>query len=258
MTSGHSTSPPHAKVRAAHLYEHGWIRPDDDPARARVQQPWHCAYVEAARLLVGLARVVAPRDLIQDDLLRCVERGAVALIGRQEAILVLWDRTEDGLALRETMATSASDRDAVYSRMVARRASTSSMMCSGTVSRRFPVRAPRSRARGWSQRITPLVRVPAPSRDTVKPRRRAKLPPVVMGRTTGVSVSVLNAAGDTISTGRVPCCSWPAVGSRLTSQMSPRFTTTARCRPACHQSSHDPRRKWSRSSSHCASSSSSE
>ncbi len=68
--------------------------------------------------------------------------------GRQEAILVLWDRPEDGLALRETMATSASDRDAVYSRMVARRASTSSMMCSGTVSRRFPVRAPRSRAAG--------------------------------------------------------------------------------------------------------------
>ena len=32
----------------------------------------------------------------KDDLLRCVERGAVALIGRQEAILVLWDRTEDG------------------------------------------------------------------------------------------------------------------------------------------------------------------
>ena len=60
-TSGHT---PHAKVRAAHLYEHGWIRPDDDPARARVQQPWHCAYVEAARLRVGLARVVAPRDLI--------------------------------------------------------------------------------------------------------------------------------------------------------------------------------------------------
>ena len=81
------------------------------------------------------------------------------------------------LALRETMATLASDRDAVYSRMVVRRASTSSMMCAGTVSRRFPFRAPRSRARGWSQRITPLVRVPAPSRDTVKPRRRAKLPP---------------------------------------------------------------------------------
>ena len=79
-TSDHSTSPPHAKVRAAHLYEHGWIRPDDDPARARVQQPWHCAYVEAVRLRVGLARVVDPRDLIQDDLLRCVERGAVALI----------------------------------------------------------------------------------------------------------------------------------------------------------------------------------
>ena len=50
---------------------------------------------------------------------------------------------------------------AVYAKIVARRASTSSMIGSGTVSRRFPFRAARSRTRGWSQRITPVVRMPA-------------------------------------------------------------------------------------------------
>ena len=97
--------------------------------------------------------------------------------------------------------------DAVYSRIVARRASTSSMMGSGTVSILLPLRAPRSSTRGWSQRITPVVRVPTPSRETANPRLRAKLPPVVIGRTTGTPVSLLKASGETISTGRVPCCS---------------------------------------------------
>ena len=50
--------------------------------------------------------------------------------------------------------------------------------------------------RGWSQRITPTVRVPASSSETANPRRRAKLPPVVTGRTTGVPVSSLNGAGE--------------------------------------------------------------
>ncbi|AGI10534.1 Plasmid stable inheritance protein K (plasmid) [Xanthomonas citri subsp. citri Aw12879] len=52
--------------------------------------------------------------------------------------------------------------------------------------------------------------------DTVKPAVRAKLPPLVIGSTTGVFVRRLNALGDTISTGRVPCCSWPDVGSSET------------------------------------------
>ena len=36
-------------LRDAFNHEHGWSRPDD-PARARVQQPGHRAYVEAAQL----------------------------------------------------------------------------------------------------------------------------------------------------------------------------------------------------------------
>ena len=40
-------------LRDAFNHEHGWSRPDD-PARARVQQPGHRAYVEAARLRTGL------------------------------------------------------------------------------------------------------------------------------------------------------------------------------------------------------------
>ena len=96
------------------------------------------------------------------------------------------------------------------------------MIGSGTVSRRRPYQAPISSARGWSQRIRPAVRVPAPFSETANRRRRVNPPPVVIGRTTAVPVSSLNGAGETITPGRVLCCSSSAVGSRLTSQISPR------------------------------------
>jgi hypothetical protein len=69
---------------------------------------------------------------------------------------------------------------------------------------KLPVSRRQIEGRGWSQRITPVVRVPAPSIETAKPRLRAKLPPVVMGKTTGVWVSLLKGAGETISTGGCP------------------------------------------------------
>ena len=52
-------------LRDAVNAEHGWSRPDD-PARARVQQPGHRAYIEAARLRAGLGLESSPRDLIHD------------------------------------------------------------------------------------------------------------------------------------------------------------------------------------------------
>ena len=63
-------------LRDAFNAEHGWSRPDD-PARARVQQPGHRAYVEAAHLRAGLALEPSPRDLIRDYLLQRVEHGTV-------------------------------------------------------------------------------------------------------------------------------------------------------------------------------------
>ena len=63
-------------LRDAFNHGHGWSRPDD-PARARVQQPGHRAYVDAARLRAGLERETNPRDLIRDYLRQRVERGAV-------------------------------------------------------------------------------------------------------------------------------------------------------------------------------------
>ena len=63
-------------LRDAFNAEHGWSRPDD-PALARVQQPGHRAYVEAAQLRAGLALEPAPRDLIRDYLLQRVEHGTV-------------------------------------------------------------------------------------------------------------------------------------------------------------------------------------
>ncbi len=63
-------------LRDAFNHEHGWGRPDD-PARARVQQPGHRAYVEAAQLRAGLRLESSPRDLLRDYLLQRVEHGAV-------------------------------------------------------------------------------------------------------------------------------------------------------------------------------------
>ena len=63
-------------LRDAFNHEHGWSRPDD-PARARVEQPGHRAYVEAAQLRAGLRLESSPRDLIRDYLLQRVEHGAV-------------------------------------------------------------------------------------------------------------------------------------------------------------------------------------
>ena len=69
-----------------------------------------------------------------------------------------------------------------HSRIVATFARTSSMIAAGTFSSFLPWRAPRSSARGWSQRTTPVVLVPAPVRDTANPAVRAKFPPLAMGR----------------------------------------------------------------------------
>ena len=75
-------------LRDALNAEHGWARPDD-PARARVQQPGHRAYIEAAQLRAGLRLEASPRDLIRDYLLQRVEHGTVR------------DRAEVVSALRE-------------------------------------------------------------------------------------------------------------------------------------------------------------
>lgn len=99
----------------------------------------------------------------------------------------------------------------------------------------------------------------APSwRETAKPRLRAKLPPRVIGTTTGVPVSLLNGAGETISTGRAPCCSCPAVGSRLTSQISPRSTYRSSLPTGFASIQARSSADGLPASSHCANSSSSE
>src|SRR5208337_4768223 len=108
-----------------------------------------------------------------------------------------------------------------HSRIVATFARTSSMIASGTSSSFLPLRALRSSARGWSQRTTPVVLVPAPVRDTANPAVRAKFPPLVMGRTTGALVTWLKASGEMTKTGRRPFCSCPSAGSRP--KISPRL-----------------------------------
>src|SRR5208337_625363 len=108
-----------------------------------------------------------------------------------------------------------------HSRIVATFARTSSMTASGTFSSFLPLRAPKSSARGWSQRTTPVVLVPAPARDTANPAVRAKFAPLVMGRTTGTLVTWLKASGEMTKTGRRPFCSCPSAGSRP--KISPRL-----------------------------------
>ena len=56
--------------------EHAWSRPDD-PARARVQQPGHRAYIEAAELRAGTRREGDPRDVIEEYLVQRVESGQI-------------------------------------------------------------------------------------------------------------------------------------------------------------------------------------
>ena len=73
-------------LRDAFNHEHGWSRPDD-PARARVEQPGHRAYIEAARLRAGLRLESSPRDLIRDYLLQRVEHGTVR--NRHEVVAAL-------------------------------------------------------------------------------------------------------------------------------------------------------------------------
>ncbi|MDE2751343.1 MAG: relaxase/mobilization nuclease domain-containing protein, partial [Gemmatimonadota bacterium] len=73
-------------LRDAFNHEHGWGRPDD-PARARVQQPGHRAYIEAAQLRTGLRLEASPRDLIRDYLLQRVEHGMVS--NRRDVVAAL-------------------------------------------------------------------------------------------------------------------------------------------------------------------------
>ena len=115
--------------------------------------------------------------------------------------------------------------------MAAKRTIPSSMIVSGTVSRHLQFRAAGS---------TPTVRIPASSSDTANSRRSAKPPPVVTGRTAGVPVNSSKGAEETTTTGRVPCCSWPATGSRPTSRIPPRCAAPARCRPDRPQADRDP------------------
>lgn len=143
-------------------------------------------------------------------------------------------------------------------RIASSRASTSFTTTSGIRSRHLPFRAPISIVLGWSQRITPVVLVPAPSSETVKPAARAKFPPLVTGTTTGNRVSLLNDAFDTISTGRFPLCSCQAVGSSETSQISP-LSIYRISLPTAGASIHSRSSSLiSACGSHCASSSSSE
>ena len=63
-------------LRAAFKDDYGWSRADD-PARARVQQPGHRAYIVAAKLRAGLEHEADPRELIRDYLVQRVDHGAV-------------------------------------------------------------------------------------------------------------------------------------------------------------------------------------
>ena len=100
-------------LRDAVNAEHGWSRPDD-PARARVQQPGHRAYIEAARLRAGLALEPARRDLIHDYLLQRVEHGTVRNRADVTAALREAGRACDGprsAAPRKGLRDGAGPRD---------------------------------------------------------------------------------------------------------------------------------------------------
>ena len=75
-------------LRDAFNDEQRWSRPDD-PERARVQQPGHRAYIEAAKLRAGLEHAADARELLRDYLEQRVEHGAVRI--RADVIAALED-----------------------------------------------------------------------------------------------------------------------------------------------------------------------
>ena len=83
-----SARPTFDPLRDAFNDEHGWSRPDD-PKRARVQQPGHRAYIEAAKLRTGLEHEADPRELLRDYLTYRVEHGAVQ--SRADVVAALED-----------------------------------------------------------------------------------------------------------------------------------------------------------------------
>jgi len=87
-----------------------------------------------------------------------------------------------------------------YSKMVATFAKVRRRTSSGTCSTKRAIRSCKSTTLGWSQRITPVVRVP--SNVTAKSIRLANWPPVVIGRMTGTPVTRLKSSEEMISTGR--------------------------------------------------------
>jgi len=103
--------------------------------------------------------------------------------------------------------------------------------------------ATRSRLQAWREvdhtAQHPLCWFPPPPQRHGKAGCGAKLSPRVIGNTTGIFVKRLKADGDITRTGRVPCCSWPEVGSKETRKILPRSITAARFRPACHQARCD-------------------
>jgi hypothetical protein len=64
-------------------------------------------------------------------------------------------------------------------------ANTSAIIEAGTLSNLRALREFKSKARGWSQRIMPVVLVTELASDTANPAVRAKLPPLVIGTTIG-------------------------------------------------------------------------
>ena len=63
-------------LRDAWNYENGWARPDD-PQRARLLQPGHQAFIEAANLKKGIESADEPKKLITEFLTQRIEAGLI-------------------------------------------------------------------------------------------------------------------------------------------------------------------------------------
>jgi Toprim-like/Protein of unknown function (DUF3991)/Relaxase/Mobilisation nuclease domain len=75
-------------LRDAMNYENGWARPDD-PARARLVQPQHRAFINAAELRAGLSATKDPKAVITEYLLNGIEAGLIN--NRKDIISALKD-----------------------------------------------------------------------------------------------------------------------------------------------------------------------
>jgi hypothetical protein len=196
----------------------GWARPDD-PLRARVLQPGHKAFIDAARLRQGLAVEPDTRQLITDYLVGRIENGSVRdrdgiLAALHEAGLETPRRGKDYITVldRET-GVRCRLKGAIYEQSwTVRRAIEIADQRRAEPDRRIDARAARQAGKKFEEAVTRRAAYNAkkyPAPETTRPDELAAIPEHRLGALHGHLTRELGAdailgAPDHVTTARDP------------------------------------------------------